>query len=365
MLLAGSSCAEISIKTNTDSDKWGGIWYSSSPADGALSITVKDGWIDISGKDIASIFTCTGIVSENSVMCFGSGINLTVNLRFIYKNKLIYNGHQLDEEWECLFANGQKVQGKTTFQRKETSEVKIEELKKFQNNATKPGSGSSSSAPSDTQAGTWTDPVTGMVFVWVPEGCYQMGCGSWTSNCYDDESPVHEVCVDGFWMGQTEVTQGQWQRVMGDNPSNFKKGDNYPVEQVSWDDAKEYIRKLNSMGSAKFRLPSEAEWEYAARSGGKAEKYSGGGDVDSLAWHNSNSGSSTHPVKTKKGNGLGIYDMSGNRALRLPERQRPFQPGPHRWLSPPGGALAFTFLPFLGFYLVGSRGRQPPYAGKN
>jgi formylglycine-generating enzyme required for sulfatase activity len=158
----------------------------------------------------------------------------------------------------------------------------------------------------------WTDPVTGMVFVWVPGDCYQMGCGYWTSNCSEDENPVHEVCLDGFWMGQTEVTQGQWQRVMGSNPSSFQKGDNHPVEKVSWDDTKEYIRKLNSKGSAKFRLPSEAEWEYAARSGGKAEKYSGGGDLDSLAWHDGNSGKSTHPVKTKKGNGLGIYDMSGN-----------------------------------------------------
>ncbi len=158
---------------------------------------------------------------------------------------------------------------------------------------------------------TWTDPVTGMEFVWVPGGCYQMGCG-WTSDCRSDESPVHEVCVDGFWLGKTEVTQGQWVKVMGSNPSNFEMGRNYPVERVSWEDAKEYIRKLNGLGSSKFRLPSEAEWEYAARSGGKAEKYSGANDVDAVAWHKSNSGKSTHPVKTKKANGLGIYDMSGN-----------------------------------------------------
>jgi formylglycine-generating enzyme required for sulfatase activity len=158
----------------------------------------------------------------------------------------------------------------------------------------------------------WVEHATGMVFVWVPGGCYMMGCGDWDGEGLDDEKPVHEVCVDGFWMGQTAVTQGQWQRVMGSNPSYFKKGDNYPVEQVSWEDAKEYIRKLNGMGNAKFRLPSEAEWEYAARSGGKAEKYSGGSALDSVAWYSSNSGGSTHPVRTKKDNGLGIYDMSGN-----------------------------------------------------
>ncbi len=157
-------------------------------------------------------------------------------------------------------------------------------------------------------ADTWTEPVTGMIFVWVPGGCYMMGCGEGNNN----EKPVHEVCVDGFWMGQTEVTQGQWQRVMDSNPSYFKKGDNYPVEKVSWEDAGEYILKLNGMGNVKFRLPSEAEWEYAARSGGKAEKYSGGSDLDGVAWYFNNSGDGTHPVRTKKGNGLGIYDMSGN-----------------------------------------------------
>jgi formylglycine-generating enzyme required for sulfatase activity len=157
-------------------------------------------------------------------------------------------------------------------------------------------------------ADTWTEPITGMIFVWVPGGCYMMGDGKGNN----DEKPVHEVCVDGFWMGQTEVTQGQWQRVKESNPSYFKKGDNYPVEQVSWEDAGEYIWKLNGMGNVKFRLPSEAEWEYTARSGGKAEKYSGGSDLDGVAWYFNNSGDSTRPVRTKKSNGLGIYDMSGN-----------------------------------------------------
>jgi len=160
----------------------------------------------------------------------------------------------------------------------------------------------------------WADPVIGMEFVWVPGGCYQMGCGSWTDNCYNDEKHVHEVCVDGFWMGKYEVTQGQWKRIMGKNPSRFKKGDNYPVEQVPWDDAKEFIKKLNakSNGSYEFRLPTEAEWECACRSGGQPEKYCGSSDIGSLAWYEGNSGGSTHPVGTKKPNGLGIYDMSGN-----------------------------------------------------
>ncbi len=101
---------------------------------------------------------------------------------------------------------------------------------------------------------------------------------------------------------------------MGNNPSYFKKGDDYPVENVSWYDAQEFIGKLNRRTGNRFgfRLPSEAEWEYACRSGGKPEKYCGGNAVDRLAWYRNNRGGHTHPVGTKAPNGLGIYDMSGN-----------------------------------------------------
>jgi len=180
---------------------------------------------------------------------------------------------------------------------------------------TTPVSSASSSSPSSTTlpGDTWTEPITGMEFVFVPGGCFQMG----SNDGNDDEKPVHEVCVDGFWLGKYEVTQGQWQKIMGNNPSYFKEGDNYPVEQVSWRDCQEFIKKLNRRSGSSFRLPTEAEWEYAARSGGKDEKYAGGNDVDRVAWYDSNSGSflrknSTHPVGTKAANGLGLYDMSGN-----------------------------------------------------
>ena len=160
----------------------------------------------------------------------------------------------------------------------------------------------------------WLEPITGMAFVWVPGGCYEMGCGSWTSECDDDEKPVHRVCVDGFWMGRTEVTQGQWKKIMEVNTSSFQKGDDYPVERVSWNEAKifaEYLESSNK-NSYSFRLPTEAEWEYACRSGGKPEIYAGNGSVDDLAWYAGNSQGKTHPVATKKPNGLGLYDMSGN-----------------------------------------------------
>jgi len=154
----------------------------------------------------------------------------------------------------------------------------------------------------------FTDSATGMEFVWVPGGCFQMG-----SNRGDaDEKPVHKVCVDGFYIGKYEVTQGQWRKLMGNNPARFKKGDNYPVEQVSWDDCQLFVRKLNGQSNKTFRLPTEAEWEYACRSGGRDEQYSGGNDIDRVAWYSSNSRKSTRAVGGKAVNGLGLYDMSGN-----------------------------------------------------
>ena len=169
-------------------------------------------------------------------------------------------------------------------------------------------------APKGANPGqTWAEPTTGMEFVWVPGGCFQMGSPPQEAGRFDNEGPVHEVCVDGFWMGKYEITQGQWSKVMGGNPSYFKKGERHPVEQVSWNDIKSFISRLSSANpGVKFSLPSEAQWEYACRSGGKPEKYCGGNNVDGLAWYSGNSGSSTHPVGTKSPNGLGLYDMSGN-----------------------------------------------------
>jgi len=168
------------------------------------------------------------------------------------------------------------------------------------------------------------DTTTGMEFVFIKGSCYQMG------DIFDDpeggaeEKPVHEVCVDDFYLGKYEVTQGQWKSVMESNPSNESFcGDNCPVGNVSWNDAQDFIGRLNSRsGGSKYRLPTEAEWEYAARSGGKNERYSGGNDVNSVAWYNENSlifdpktqvdEMRLHPVGTKAPNGLGIYDMAGN-----------------------------------------------------
>ena len=157
---------------------------------------------------------------------------------------------------------------------------------------------------------TWRDSKTNIEFVWVPGGCYEMGCGSWTKDCVKQELPVHEVCVDGFWLGKYEVTQGQWKQFMRSNNSKFNWGDSYPMETVSWDEAQKFIKVLNDQqnGKYQFRLPTEAEWEYAARSGGKPEMFAGGNDVKTVAWNRANSRDATHPVGRKAPNGLGIYD---------------------------------------------------------
>ena len=159
----------------------------------------------------------------------------------------------------------------------------------------------------------WQDSTTGMKFIWIEGGCYEMGCGSWTSQCNSDETPVHKVCVDGFWMGKFEVTQKEWQIIMGENPSLSAYGNYYPVEKVSWSEVQSYIQKLEKKTGNKFRLPSEAEWEYACRSCGKPQKYSGEGvDLNHMGWFSGNSQFITHSVGSKSPNELGIYDMSGN-----------------------------------------------------
>jgi formylglycine-generating enzyme len=153
-----------------------------------------------------------------------------------------------------------------------------------------------------------------MKFVYIPGGCFQMGDTFGDGN--SDEKPVHEVCVSEYYMGKYEVTQGQWKEVMGNNPSEYKNcGDSCPVENVSWNDVQEFIRKLNNKSGKNYRLPTEAEWEYAARSGGKREKWAGTSSESSLedyAWYNDNSGSKTPPVGQKQPNGLGLFDMTGN-----------------------------------------------------
>ncbi|MBQ8759966.1 MAG: formylglycine-generating enzyme family protein [Bacteroidales bacterium] len=148
----------------------------------------------------------------------------------------------------------------------------------------------------------------------VEGGTFQMGATSEQGgDAYSNESPVHNVTLSDYYIGETEVTQELWQAVMGSNPSHFSGYPQRPVEYVSWNDCQEFITKLNELTGRNFRLPTEAEWEYAARGGNKSQgyKYSGSNTLGNVAWYDDNS-SSTHNVKTKSPNELGIYDMSGN-----------------------------------------------------
>ena len=148
----------------------------------------------------------------------------------------------------------------------------------------------------------------------VEAGTFTMGATPEMKYPFLWEKPAHQVTLtNDYYIGKYEVTQALWKAVMGKNPSNFK-GDNLPVEQVSWDDCQEFINKLNKITGKKFRLPTEAEWEYAARGGKKSRgyQYSGSNNISDVAWYDSNSGNKTHTVGSKQANELGIYDMSGN-----------------------------------------------------
>ena len=125
---------------------------------------------------------------------------------------------------------------------------------------------------------------------------------------------TRSTSLSDFHIGKHEVTQGLWEEVMGGNPSYNKAGDNYPVEGVSWEDCQGFIERLNNRTGLNFRLPTEAEWEYAARGGKKSEgyKYAGSDGLDEVGWYGDNSGKHTHPVGKKKPNELGLHDMSGN-----------------------------------------------------
>lgn len=185
------------------------------------------------------------------------------------------------------------------------------------------GNGSSrSSAHADFTENAWD---INMKMVWVEGGDFMMGCTSEQGgDCDDDEQNVRRVTVDGYWIGMLEVTQSQWEKVMGTsiyqqkskiNANNtYGVGPDYPMYYVSWDEAMEFCRLLSNKTGKTYTLPTEAQWEYAARGGNKADgtKYAGSNMIDAVAWYSDNSGNSTHPVGTKRGNALGIYDMSGN-----------------------------------------------------
>jgi formylglycine-generating enzyme required for sulfatase activity len=149
------------------------------------------------------------------------------------------------------------------------------------------------------------NPKDGLRYRWIPPGTYISGCSPGDKQCYDDEVPPRKITLTkGFWLGETEVPQSAWDKVMPDvqDPSNFV-GKNLPVEEATYYDASEYCEKIGG------RLPTEAEWEYAARAGSTSARY---GDLDKIAWYFGNSDFTTHPVGQKQPNAFWLYDMLGN-----------------------------------------------------
>lgn len=172
--------------------------------------------------------------------------------------------------------------------------------------------------------------VNGVEFVMVEVdgGNFTMGNKSRRAkDKYRKEYPAHIVTVSSFCIAETEVTQALWTAVMGNNPSCFL-GDNRPVEQVSWKDVQVFLQKLNELTGMNFRLPTEAEWEFAARGGNyrKKDKFSGGNSVSDVGWCAENSGMETHEVKTLKPNELGLYDMTGNVGEWCNDWKGPYDP---------------------------------------
>ena len=193
-------------------------------------------------------------------------------------------------------------------------------------------------------------PVNSNVYVElvkVEAGSFNMGATPEMENPDEFEKPVHRVTLtNNYYIGKYEVTQALWQAVMGSNPSCFK-GDDLPVEMVTWNDCQDFISKLNAMTGKRFRLPSEAEWEYAARGGNKSRgyQYSGSNTIGDVAWYVGNSSSMTHAVGTKQPNELGLYDMTGNVYEMCQDRSGSYSSSPQ---TNPTGAVSGSYRVYRG-----------------
>jgi formylglycine-generating enzyme required for sulfatase activity len=168
--------------------------------------------------------------------------------------------------------------------------------------------------PDDGFPASYTDDYTGAEFVLLPSGSFTMGSPEDEKERDSDEGPAHTVILNSFYISKYETTQAQWEKVMGDNPSKFNGHPDLPVENISWNSVQEFIKKLNKKTGINYRLPTEAEWEYACRAGTKTPFYCGSDNMtlNEYAWFNINSGGETHLVGTRMPNTWGLYDTHGN-----------------------------------------------------
>lgn len=224
---------------------------------------------------------------------------------------LYVSARLIDVESGAIIATSEEYEGNLTLPNVIRLAEKVGAVLTSQGTSSSPSSSVGYSSQGGGSAQIETFNVNGVPFemVRVEGGTFSMGSYSGES----DEQPVHSETVGTFYIGKTEVTQRLWSAVMGSNPSNFR-GENLPVENVSWFDCQEFVDRLSRLTGRIFRLPTEAEWEYAARGGNKSRNYtySGSNDLYRVAWYAENSGSTTHPVGQKLDNELGIFDMSGN-----------------------------------------------------
>ncbi|MEO5341017.1 MAG: formylglycine-generating enzyme family protein [Magnetococcus sp. MYC-9] len=166
----------------------------------------------------------------------------------------------------------------------------------------------------------WQEPLSGMTFAWIPGGCFRMGSAPNAEDRDADEEPIHTACLSGFWLGEREVTQQQWQRVLQHNPSHLhreiigQRDEGFPVENITRLDVETFIARLNlhHQGQIAINLPTEAQWEYACRNGGEKIPFSGRAQLDQLGWYQANSSGISQSTGTRRANRLGLYDMSGN-----------------------------------------------------
>ena len=216
-----------------------------------------------------------------------------------------------------LAATGQIQRGKKPAQSKPKTEQTSKPSSKSNSSKTNKPSGKNTSSRSKGMTQAEKDRIIQKAIddmVFVEGGTFTMGATEQDGDAYRVEKPAHQVTLSDYYISKYKVTQALWLAVMGSNPSYFKGDLNRPVEQVSWNDCHKFIKTLNKLTGKRFRLPTEAEWEYAARGGNRSRgyKYSGSNDLGDVAWYIDNSGDTTHPVGQKSPNELGLYDMSGD-----------------------------------------------------